>query len=225
MDQLRLAQLLCSRICHDIITPVSAINNGFELLGPSLTKVDEEMSFLIQKSAQNAAQRLMIVRAGFSYGGQHLLSSFEKTAQLLESFLSSHKIHFHWSDLATAQKLIDLMDQPLWGRILVNVATVLTEGAPKGGALCLTINEETDLIAAQISFKGNLIELKSDIISALVGSLAEKDVTAHTVLSYLTYIFMENIPLKLKFLKNDLQEILINIQSHTHSLQKSGTLF
>ena len=28
-----LAALLCSRVCHDVISPVGAINNGLELAG------------------------------------------------------------------------------------------------------------------------------------------------------------------------------------------------
>lgn len=225
MDQLRLTQLLCARICHDLITPVGAINNGFELLGPGLKNFDEEMSYLVQKSAQTAAQRLMMFRAGFSYGGQHLLSTFEKTALLLESFLSSSKIGFQWHDRNTAQTIVDVKDQPEWGRILVNVVHVITESAPKGGDLTISFNDQRDGITTQISLTGNLVELKSDIIVALEGNLLEQDVTAQSVQSYMTAVFMANIPLQFKCLKHNAQEILINVQSQAHSLQKSGTLF
>lgn len=225
MDHLRLTQLLCSRICHDLITPVGAINNGFELLGPSLNKADEEMSSLIHKSAQNAAQRLMVFRAGFSYGGQNLLPSFEKTAHFLDSFLRSHKIDFQWNDLKEAQTLVDAKEQPQWGRILINLVSVLTEVAPKGGTLTLKFQDQGEYLLTEIFLKGSLTDLKSDVILALEGMLPEQDVTAHSVQSYLTYLFMEDVPLKLKFLKNNQEEIHISIQSHTNSLQKNGTLF
>ena len=32
IDSLDLAALLCSRVCHDVISPVGAINNGLEVL-------------------------------------------------------------------------------------------------------------------------------------------------------------------------------------------------
>ena len=47
-----LASLLCSRVCHDIISPVGAINNGLELLDES--GADEDAMALIRTSAVNA---------------------------------------------------------------------------------------------------------------------------------------------------------------------------
>ena len=51
-----LGALLCSRICHDIISPVGAINNGLELLEEG--GADEDAMALIAASARNASARL-----------------------------------------------------------------------------------------------------------------------------------------------------------------------
>jgi histidine phosphotransferase ChpT len=225
MENLRLAQLLCSRICHDLITPVGAINNGFELLGSNFENTDKEMSYLIQKSAQNAAQRLMMFRAGYSYGGQNLLSSFDKTEQLLRNFLNSHGIQFIWSDRSTAQAFVSLNDQPYWGRIIVNLVSIIIEVAPKGGELSLSFIEQSDYIVSQLSLKGDLLELKPEICLALEGSLAEQDVTAQSIQSFLTVLLMNAIPIKLNFLVTSPENITLSLQNQTGSLQKSGTLF
>ncbi len=66
LDALDLAALLCSRVCHDVISPVGAIVNGLEVLEEE--KDAEMRGFaldLIKKSAATASARLQFCRAGF----------------------------------------------------------------------------------------------------------------------------------------------------------------
>ena len=62
-----LAALLCSRVCHDIISPVGAINNGLELLDEG--GADEDAMRLIRQSARNASARLQYMRIAFGAAG------------------------------------------------------------------------------------------------------------------------------------------------------------
>ena len=62
-----LAALLCSRVCHDIISPVGAINNGLELLDEG--GADEDAMNLIRTSARNASARLQFARIAFGAAG------------------------------------------------------------------------------------------------------------------------------------------------------------
>ncbi|MEA2860394.1 MAG: histidine phosphotransferase ChpT, partial [Methylobacteriaceae bacterium] len=70
LDSLDLAALLCSRVCHDVISPVGAIVNGLEVLED---EQDAEMrSFaleLIKKSARTASARLQFCRLAFGAAG------------------------------------------------------------------------------------------------------------------------------------------------------------
>ena len=61
------AALLCSRVCHDIISPVGAINNGLELLEEGGS--DEDAMRLIKQSAVNASARLQFARIAFGAAG------------------------------------------------------------------------------------------------------------------------------------------------------------
>ena len=59
IEALDLAALLCSRVCHDLISPVGAIVNGLEVLEEA--KDEETKTFaleLIKKSANNASAKL-----------------------------------------------------------------------------------------------------------------------------------------------------------------------
>jgi histidine phosphotransferase ChpT len=70
LESLDLAALLCSRVCHDVISPVGAIVNGLEVM--DLEK-DEAMRSdalrLVRESANRASSRLQYARLAFGAGG------------------------------------------------------------------------------------------------------------------------------------------------------------
>src|SRR5277367_5971947 len=70
LDPMDLAALLCSRVCHDVISPVGAIVNGLEVLDdeddPAMREVALE---LIKKSAHSASARLQFCRLAFGAAG------------------------------------------------------------------------------------------------------------------------------------------------------------
>src|SRR5262245_27167580 len=66
LEGLDLAALLCSRVCHDLISPVGAINNGLEVMEED--KDEETRAFameLIKKSARTASAKLQFCRLAF----------------------------------------------------------------------------------------------------------------------------------------------------------------
>ncbi len=69
-DALELAALLCSRVCHDLISPVGAIVNGLEVLDDNPKPEDKEFALdLIRKSAKTASARLQFCRLAFGAAG------------------------------------------------------------------------------------------------------------------------------------------------------------
>lgn len=69
-DALELAALLCSRVCHDLISPVGAIVNGLEVLDDDPKPEDREFALdLIRKSAKTASARLQFCRLAFGAAG------------------------------------------------------------------------------------------------------------------------------------------------------------
>ena len=69
-DALELAALLCSRVCHDLISPVGAIVNGLEVLDDNPKPEDRDFALdLIRKSARTASARLQFCRLAFGAAG------------------------------------------------------------------------------------------------------------------------------------------------------------
>ena len=71
LDALDLAALLCSRVCHDLISPAGAIVNGLEVLEEKASE-EETKTFaldLIKRSARTASARLQFCRIAFGAAG------------------------------------------------------------------------------------------------------------------------------------------------------------
>src|SRR6185369_3916840 len=70
MNAIELASLLCSRLCHDLMSPVGALNNGIELLADEQDpEMREKCLELLAESARASANKLKFFRLAFGAGG------------------------------------------------------------------------------------------------------------------------------------------------------------
>jgi len=127
---LDLAALLCSRVCHDLISPVGAIVNGLEVLEED--KDEETKTFaldLIKKSARQASAKLQFCRLAFgaagSAGAQIELGDAEKAARGL---IEDAKTTIVWNlprELVAKNR----------AKLLLNMLLVAAGAIPRGGTL------------------------------------------------------------------------------------------
>ncbi len=99
LDALDLAALLCSRVCHDVISPVGAIVNGLEVLED---EKDESMrgfaQDLIKKSAHQASARLQFARLAFGAAGSAGASIDTGDAeQVARGFIQDDRTTLTWT--------------------------------------------------------------------------------------------------------------------------------
>src|SRR5437868_12709111 len=70
LEGLDLAALLCSRVCHDLISPVGAVVNGIEVMEDDADEQTKAFAIdLIKKSANTASARLQFCRIAFGAAG------------------------------------------------------------------------------------------------------------------------------------------------------------
>jgi histidine phosphotransferase ChpT len=127
---LDLAALLCSRVCHDLISPVGAIVNGLEVLEED--KDEETKTFaldLIKKSARQASAKLQFCRLAFgaagSAGAQIELGDAEKAARGL---IEDGKTTIVWN---LPRELVPKNR----AKLLLNMLMVGGGAIPRGGTL------------------------------------------------------------------------------------------
>jgi histidine phosphotransferase ChpT len=130
LDSLDLAALLCSRVCHDLISPVGAIVNGLEVLEEEKDEATKTFALeLIKKSADNASARLQFCRLAFgaagTAGAQIDLGDAEKLAR---GFLEDEKTKLNWN-LPRALLPKNRV------KLLLNMLVIAGQAVPRGGTL------------------------------------------------------------------------------------------
>ncbi|THH39196.1 hypothetical protein E4Z66_02780 [Aliishimia ponticola] len=103
-----LAALIGSRICHDLISPIGAINNGLELLGMSGDVSGPELS-LISESVDNASARIRFFRLAFGAAGEQDVSAREIRGVLTDMTRAS-KLTIHWdAEEAVPRRIVRIL--------------------------------------------------------------------------------------------------------------------
>jgi histidine phosphotransferase ChpT len=131
VDALDLASLLCSRLCHDLMSPVGALNNGIELLADETDpEMREKCLELLGDSARATANKLKFFRLAFGAGGGfgEEIDTCEAEAALGGLFGSEGKIELGW--VVEDEKL------PKGAiRLLLNIALLAGDALVRGGQL------------------------------------------------------------------------------------------
>jgi len=91
---LNLAALIGSRICHDLISPIGAINNGLELLGMTGPKDGPEMA-LISESVENAGARIRFFRVAYGAAGEQMMGPSE-VGSILKDLSKGGRLEIRW---------------------------------------------------------------------------------------------------------------------------------
>lgn len=175
---LDLAALLCSRVCHDLISPVGAIVNGVEVFDED--KDEETRTFaleLIKKSARGASARLQFCRLAFgaagSAGAQIETGDAENVARGL---IEDDKIKIVWNlprELKPKNQV----------KLLLNMLLVAAGAIPRGGTL--TVDAIEGAAGFRVTAAGLNARLTAAIPELLAGSPAQT-VDAHGIQPFYT---------------------------------------
>jgi histidine phosphotransferase ChpT len=131
MNAVDLASLLCSRLCHDLLSPVGALNNGIELLAD---EQDPEMRDrcleLLAESARASANKLKFFRLAFGAAGGFgdAIDTREARAALEGLFGTERRIELGWmvEDDKLSKGAV---------KLLLNLALLAGDALVRGGRL------------------------------------------------------------------------------------------
>lgn len=171
ISALDLAALLCSRVCHDLISPVGAIINGLEVMEED--KDEETKTFaleLIKRSAGQASAKLQFCRLAFgasgSAGAQIDLGDAEKAGRGL---LDDGKTMLVWN-LPRALVAKNRV------KLVLNMLLVASGSIPRGGTLTADPMGE----GYRVTARGLNARLAPTTAALLAGTPAEA-VSAHAI--------------------------------------------
>jgi histidine phosphotransferase ChpT len=177
LDALDLAALLCSRVCHDLISPTGAIVNGLEVLEEKDSD-EETKSFaldLIKKSARTASVRLQFCRLAFgaagSAGAEIDLGNAHAMAQ---AFIDDDKTKLAWN-------LPRVLLPKNRVKLLLNMLIIAGQTIPRGGTLTVDPVGAGAGMGFRITATGLNARIPHAVPALLEGTSENGSVDAHAI--------------------------------------------
>ncbi|WP_336485533.1 histidine phosphotransferase ChpT [Methylobacterium nigriterrae] len=179
LDALDLSALLCSRVCHDVISPVGAIVNGLEVLEDDNDASMREFALdLIRKSARQASARLQFARIAFgaagSAGASIDLADAEKVSR---GMFADDKTQLTWS---APQALFPKNKV----KLLLNLVMIATSAIPRGGLIDVAVSGDGEAPTLLLKAKGSHARIPPHVEDLLAGAPESGTVDAHGILAY-----------------------------------------
>jgi histidine phosphotransferase ChpT len=184
-----LAALLCSRICHDVISPVGALNNGLELLDEPGAEADALN--LIKVSARNASARLQFARIAFgaagSAGSQIDTGDAEQVAT---AFMANEKSNLVWKgQRAYLPKAVV--------KLILNMILIANGSVPRGGVLDVELPSAENDNTVMVKATGPMIRMSDKFIQLHNNQVLDEPIDAHAVQYYYTLLLAKDAKLAL----------------------------
>ena len=171
-----LASLLCSRLCHDMLSPVGAMSNGLELLNEEQDPEMRRRCFeLLEQSARASADKLKFFRLAFgAAGGFGETVPVDEPRALISALVGdSGRIAVEWSLGA------DTLPKPAV-KTLLNLASIAIEALVRGGRLDIGVELRAGASEVVVRAEGPRIAFDPAIGQALDGSLAPDELSSRT---------------------------------------------
>ncbi len=179
LEPLDLAAMLCSKVCHDVISPVGAIVNGLEVLEDDADPAMRDIAIdLIKRSAAGASAKLQFCRLAFGAAGSAGASIDTGDAEkVARAMLETEKTKLAWN--APRQFLAKNKV-----KLLLNLCQIANATIPRGGSLEVGLMGEGDSAGVRVAVKGTNPRLQAHFADLLAGRLEDAKVDAHTIQPY-----------------------------------------
>lgn len=184
-----LAALLCSRLCHDLLSPVGALNNGLELLAEEKDPEMRQRCFeLLEQSARISADKLKFFRLAYgAAGGFGEAVPTNEPRSLIEGLVSSNeRLALEWGVSESA------LPKPAV-KVLLNLAAIGADALVRGGTLSVGAESRDGATEIAVRAAGPRVAFDANIGKALDGSLADDELTGKTAPAHLIRLLAEEL--------------------------------
>jgi histidine phosphotransferase ChpT len=182
--EFRVFELLASRLCHDLISPVGAINNGIELMGEEDPEFAKDATAIVAQSAKRAGYRLQFYR--FAYGAGGSGGGAPAPKELIAGILEGGKVACDWPAALDALPVE-------WQKLACNLTLLAAEALPRGGKVTLSGKGK----GLEAVAEGESVNLTPEMKAALDAKASVAALTARTIHGYFTARYAELLGAKL----------------------------
>ena len=179
-----LAAYLAARMCHDFISPASAIASGLDLLeDPSAQDMRDEAMGLIASSAKKLTDLLSFCRVAFGASASAETFDVRDLEKLARGVFDHMRAELEWT--------VDTpgVNKPA-ARTLLNLAQMAGGALPTGGVARVRAVQEGASIAIAIEASGPRARLRPEVLAGLQGQPLGEGLHGHWVQAYYTHLFV-----------------------------------
>ena len=171
---LRIAELLAARLCHELVGPITAVANGAELLCEAGLEGDPEALAVIGESAQRAGSRLQFYRFAYGFGGEGQTAG-PSPGELAAGYFAASPIACRYGEMV---RCLPLIQQKLACNLLVLGAEALV----RGGRIAVDVGAG----GIRVEAAGDGVTLAHEQSAALRMTTPVAALTSRTVHGYFT---------------------------------------
>ncbi|WP_375291731.1 histidine phosphotransferase family protein [Qipengyuania sp.] len=179
-----LAAMLCSRLCHDLLSPVGAFANGLELLA---TEKDSAMRQncieLLEQSAVISTNKLKFFRLAFgAAGGFGERVAVDEARDLIDAMVADKgRIEVEWAigEANLAKSAV---------KVLLNLAQIATDTLVRGGTLTIGAERRSGACEIVVRASGPKIAFDETLGHALDGTLAAEELSSRTAAAHMIHL-------------------------------------
>lgn len=198
-----LAALLCSRLCHDMLSPVGALSNGLELLADEQDpEMRERCIELLEQSAATSTGKLKFFRLAFgAAGGFGEAVPIEEAKDVIDALVGDAKrIELNWaiSEPSLPKPAI---------KVLLNLSQIALETLVRGGSLDIGAERRMSGSVQNIEIvaraSGPRIAFDETIGRALQNEISPGELTSRTAAAHMVALVAEELGGGLQYALSD----------------------
>jgi len=187
--ELRVFELLASRVCHDLISPIGAIGNGLELLEEADKDMAADALQLSINCVQRASALLEFFRMAYGAAGADAGLRWEAAKPLAEGLLAGGKSSLTWGPAPA--NLVLPAGVP---KLALNLVLMAAESLPRGGQVAVALEPGTARLTVAASATGRDARVNDEVNAALAaGPDGASTLTAKSVHAFFTARLAESL--------------------------------
>jgi len=191
MIELKIAQLLCSRLCHDLVGAASAINAGLEMIEGEPNEMSGPLG-LMNTSAAQMTRRLAFYRVAFGLAeGARGMASVDEIRKLAGDFFSAGKVTLNWPDTASHTGVSLLSAEA--AKVCLNLLLMASASLPRGGILTLHFSRIPEGVGIVLDAVGQGVGISEETAAGLDPQAGIDRVNVHNVHVFLARTLAQSV--------------------------------
>jgi histidine phosphotransferase ChpT len=185
---LRVAELLTSRLCHDLVGPIGAVGNGLELLGDEEFGMADDAMKLTTSSARQASNILQFFRLAYGMAGARVGPDYAQLRDLSAALLEPSRTKLDWAAVQAPEGAPDGL-----AKVLLNMVALGHEALPRGGRLKVAIASAPGSVEARVTAEGQDAHLRPESLAGLQDNVNLDEMTPRGVHGYFTRLVAKRL--------------------------------